>query len=302
VSIYYYPFEMPSNKYVHNMRSILSQIQIVKDFPSPKLFYKLFFEKDKDILFLNWVEDFSLRKNIFYYIIWVFYMFLARILFKKIVWVKHNIVPHDSSKSLRFKFMCWVLNKISDVKIAHKPMQDYIFLPHPKYESNYDLLNKKRDIEYLFFGAIKPYKNLVTLLNTWPQETSLCIRGYCNNETLEHEIRDLILTRRLNVSFVNKYITDEELELLLYRTKFVLIPHMDEKMIVSGTFYHAASLGANIVVLNSSFGNFLKDNFKFVSNLNESERQYFEPSLVISDLDNKCSDKVILDVLKKVLI
>lgn len=302
MSVYYYPFEMPSNKYVNNMKKIISNMHAVKEFPSPRFFYKIIFKKDRDVLFLNWVEDFSLRNNIFYFVFWLFYMLLARILFKKIIWVKHNFVPHDKSKFFQFKFMCWILNTICDVKICHKPMPGYTYLPHPKYDSNNDFLKKERDIEYLFFGVIKPYKGLVSLLKSWSVGTSLHIRGSCNDEVLEHEIRHIILTRRLNVNFINKYITDEELDDLLYRAKFVLIPHMDEKMIVSGTFYHAASCGANIVVTNSSFGDYLKENFKFVSGLISCNRQYIEPSSVISELNDKCSDNVILDILKKVLI
>ena len=57
----------------------------------------------------------------------------------------------------------------------------------------------------------------------------------------------------MNVIVKDGFVNDEDLENLLLETTHVLLPHEDNAMISSGSFYHAISYGCNIISVESDF-------------------------------------------------
>jgi hypothetical protein len=220
-------------------------------------------------------------------------------LFKKIVWIRHNFRPHNHDNLKRYKFMCFFLNKISNLKITHRPIIGYGYLPHPTYPNHTPLTsNAKREIDYLYFGAIKRYKGIPNLLLNWPKDKKLFIRGACEDNFLDEEILSIVKKRNLVVDYKNVFLTKSELDTLLLKTKVVVLPHLDNSMIVSGAFYHAASFGANIMLRNSDFYKYLTEKFSFVHNLDDFSGKIIKPSEVVRELDLECGDKSVLFHLK----
>jgi beta-1,4-mannosyltransferase len=299
MSVFFFPFESSTNNYLENMQTIVKSETKVEEFPSPKKIWKLFTLKERDVLVLNWVEDGVSQRQFFYVFLWCLHLLIARLIFKKIIWVRHNFEPHTHNNLKKYKFMCSLLNKISNLKITHRPVTSYDYLPHPTYSSNVTLISdEKRDIDYLYFGIIKRYKGLTNLLSTWPKAKKLFIRGLCEDKILNDEILSIVKKRNLNVDYTNVFLTNSELNVLLSKTKVVVLPHLENKMIVSGAFYHAASFGANVMLRDGVFFKHLAAKFSFVHHLNNFDVVLSKPSEVAKDLEIECGNKSILFHLK----
>src|SRR5690606_3913275 len=112
---------------------------------------------------------------------------------------------------------------------------------------------EQRSIDYLFFGTIKPYKQVEELLEYWPAGRTLNILGYCADQHYSSYLNGIILRRKLAVNWQNEYVDEQELNYALAHTRYVIMPHEDDSMISSGTFYHAASYGTNFLCFPSKF-------------------------------------------------
>jgi hypothetical protein len=304
MSVFLFPFESLDNNYLENIKSIINSKSNVEKFPSYQKFWTLFSLKEKDVLVLSWVEDGASQYRLLF---WCIHLLVARLLFKKIVWIRHNFRPHRHNNLKKYKFMCFFLDKICHLKMTHRPIKGYGYLPHPTYVNDTNLaLNAARDIDYLYFGIIKRYKGITDLLLTWPKEKKLAIRGLCEDKLLNEEILSIVKERDLDVDYINGFLTNTELDTLLSKTKVVVLPHLDNRMIVSGSFYHAASFGANVMLRDGDFFNYLVQKFPFVSTLGDFSREMTAPLEIVKMLEIECGDKAIslklkgFDILKEV--
>ncbi|MEI9988014.1 MAG: glycosyltransferase [Aliidongia sp.] len=181
---------------------------------------------------------------------------------------------------------------LTTATITHRPVLDgqSAIVPHPLYFDG-ELPASTRDNEFLYFGMISRYKGLDRLLATWPKERRLVLAGAVREPGLEAQLNRLIEKRGLDVDIVTRFLPDAELEALLLRTKFVVLPHRDETAIVTGSFYHAASFGANILVRNGDFGRSVQEKFSFVTlfeddNIGEAlaRARYVEAKDVVAEI------------------
>ncbi|WP_338456133.1 hypothetical protein [uncultured Alteromonas sp.] len=220
---------------------------------------------------LNWVEDQPYRKDIGKlkaFLITVKFLVLICIspLFSsKRVWIKHNFKPHNSAGNLLYyNIICAFLNFFKFEKVYLESYLGGESIIHPLYLTDEELSIKVNDVDSylntkskskkaLFFGAVKKYKGLHTLLEDWPPEIELTIRGKCGDLEYASDLMQIIKRRKLNATWINGFVTDSELKSLLECSDFVILPHEDESMISSGTFYHAISYGCNILTKRSQF-------------------------------------------------
>jgi len=179
-----------------------------------------------------------------------------------VIWVRHNFKPHNAKGSRkRYNFILFLYKTLGITEVS---LEDYYSTPsltHPLYISNQEIQKKidepsndKLKYDVIFFGTIKRYKNLHNLLQDWPASIEIKIAGRCADTEYKAELLEIIKYRKLNVIWEEKFLSDEELNELLEQSRFVLLPHADETMISSGTFYHAISYGCNILVTESKFG------------------------------------------------
>lgn len=235
----------------------------------------LFTHPKKSIVILNWVEDRvygrSYKTAVQYFFKMIMLVIFSKIFAKKVVWVKHNFKPHNSAGSTkRFDFLCrlYALMGIPPVSL-----EEYFSSPslvHPLYKSDSEFITSstgnesENTIDILFFGGIKPYKNLDKVLCEWPASLSLKIAGKCSDPSYARILEKIIHERCLNVDWDNRFLSSDELNELLRRSKFVLLPHSDGTMISSGSFYHAIGEGCNILVNASQFGSLKSEQHSFV--------------------------------------
>lgn len=295
MAVYYFPYKSSLNKYLENMQNIINKKMEVEELPGPKAFFKLFFLKKRDLLILNWVEDSVSKRDVGSIVFFCIHLLITRVLFNKVIWVRHNFQAHDHDNHKRYTFMCFFLNKICNLKVTHRPILGYEYLPHPTYV-NKQLITvaPKRKIDYLYFGIIKRYKGLTDLLSEWPADKELFIRGLCSDNVLEQEILSIIKNRNLLVDYKNEFITNSKLDSLLLRTKVVVLPHLNNKMIVSGAFYHAASFGVNVMLRDGGFYKYLKEKFTFVHPLGSFDGTVVNSFQVVRELESECGEQSIL--------
>lgn len=215
-------------------------------------------------LVLNWVEDKpygSKLNNLESFIAFIKCLGLVvagAAFFSKKISIKHNFKPHNiTGKGFYFNVLRNLMIKLG-YRLVSLEEHDGGGLVHPLYlddeameraveDKNNELLN------YVFFGAVKPYKGLDLILNSWPNDKCLKIFGKCDDEKYENELRHIITKRNLKVTWNNTFLPIQDLNRVLGDADFVLMNHLDNTMISSGSFYHAISFGCNIIAAPSKF-------------------------------------------------
>ena len=244
--------------------------------PTDLTFIKyLLIHPKKAIVILNWVEDRvygrSYKTTVQYFFKMILLVVFSKICAKKVIWIKHNFRPHNSKGSTkRFDFLCKLYSQLNIPPIS---LESYFASPsliHPLYKSNNELIEdvkateQESTIDVLFFGGIKPYKNLDKVLLDWPSSIPLKIAGKCSDSTYTEMLEKIIEERSLNVDWDNRFLSSDELNEMLRASKFVLLPHSDNTMISSGSFYHAIGEGCNVLVNASLFGKVKSEQHSFV--------------------------------------
>lgn len=254
-------------------------------------------------IIVNWLEDrpygsnFSFRVKITTTIKCLAIIIFGAFFCSKRVWIKHNFKPHNSNGSFRcYKFISATLRTLKYRKLTlEKYAGGGMF--HPLYCPD-DILRKKsidlntQKFEYLIFGAVKKYKGIHNILLFWPSDKSLKILGKCSSKSYRDEILSIIKNRELQVEWRDEYLSDEDLNYEISKAHFVVISHLDNTMISSGTFYHAVSYGCNIISLKSSFSIQKKKEHEFVHLLTDKEKDFdeFESDFV----EKECVKKQVL--------
>jgi len=297
--IFYFPENAGRNKYITNSINIWKKCGY--HVMPLNMAFNYVFEPNKTVI-LNWLEDVpSSAKNKFLVMLkCLFTIIFCAVFFKKIIYVKHNFEPHNCeqiSSKLYFYFLSKMLELFATSIVTHRPCENLEtkYINHPMYKlpENYHA-TATRDIEFSWVGKIMKYKGLDTLLLTWPKNRNLIISGKCDDADYAVLLNNIIKDRRLHVEWNNVDLSDLDLERLLLKTKYLILSHVQNSVIVSGMFYHAASLGCNILLSSGDFSNFCAKNFSF-ANFLESELRFVEHDLVIQEMKNKCSDNVLAE-------
>ncbi|CAA6691133.1 MULTISPECIES: glycosyltransferase family 4 protein [unclassified Lentimonas] len=164
----------------------------------------------------------------------------------------HNLFDHDSSKwknllSLQaLKHASGFICHSPSIKaeLAEQfPAVPRLFYPHPIYDQF-----TKRDasptnattIQLLFFGLVRPYKGLDTLiaaLESYPRKAHLTVAGEWWGEQTELLARCKSLKQQGRLTLLNHYIDDQTAEQLFAECHCVVLPY--KKATNSGVLAHA---------------------------------------------------------------
>lgn len=295
-TLYIFPNQLSSNKYIEINKSILSEAFNIKGLSLYSIgkYFTNFSEVRSSIAVLNWFED-NGSKSIRHFFVYTVFLMAIKILFGKIVWVRHNFNPHSGSK-IYYKIIVFFLSILSDEKVTHRKIEGYKEVPHPLYPVECDTESSERVIEYLCFGKVSRYKGIVELLKVWDPQNSLVLAGSCKDDELLDDINSIISSRGIDVQFINQFICDSELDKLLSKTKTVILPHTSQSMIVSGAFYHAISYGVNVIVRDDDFYSFCSERMKSVYRLESiNNRVIYTEKDVRSEAVNHFGDNVVRD-------
>ena len=253
-------------------------------------------------LIMSWVEDQPYRSTATRFRAFLITLkfslliVLSPIFSSNRIWIRHNFKPHNAKGNLfYYKLLCNLFKLFKFKEVFLEQYMGSNFIPHPLYIDDVAAESRKyitpntkpTHFNILFFGAIKKYKPIDQLLRIWPKELAIEIKGRCTDKDYEQEISKIIRERKLNARWDNKFLSNNELDSALSDADFVILPHEDNSMISSGTFYHALSFGCNIIANHSQFAVDKAQCHDFVSISNFSElnhnllSQIFRPKKIV---------------------
>ncbi len=264
------PFDNQQNKYLHNFRQQLTAagfaVVTADDLWSLKY---LLPGRQPRYLFLNWFEDRLIRSHDrsqwLRWAIGLYKLVAAKLQRAKIVWVRHNYRPHtqdtpDWVVNLAYKLLSVVSSHVVVHSEYYASATGYFYVPHPLYEPS----NEVADAEFTnqlddaperiaVLGQMRPNKGLDAMLQSWPRDVPLLIAGEPTDTSIADNLQTLATQYQLDVRFILSRLTSAQFDAVLTRCRAVYIANPDQTMIVSGVFFHAASLGSPVVMNESAF-------------------------------------------------
>ncbi|MCG6267267.1 hypothetical protein [Vibrio furnissii] len=302
MDIYYFPTTSGGNKYLDlqvNIWNMLSEkcLPIVK---KPTL--NIFSRKNRVAIF-NWLEDIpsGSKYPIVSFIQCLAIFFYARVFFHRCIYVKHNLSPHSGNARVYYSILSFLQEKFFDATVTHRDdiSIKYKYIEHPMYPMNISL---EKNIEYGVYGRISRYKGISDLLDCWDKDKKLVIAGKCDDPILDDEITHKIINLGLDVDYKNVDLSEDKLDDYLARTKVIILSHNDKSAIVSGMFYHAASFGCNVIIRDSSLGEYCSRKFSFCNLLSSlDDVDLVKENRVIEETTLCCSNEVILKSWREIL-
>jgi len=290
VKIYFYPrikykAKATPNPYIIDFISSLSLRNIVANRYNNKIgipdLYKYLFKVD--IYLFNWIENLSLRRfGKLQVVVFCVFLFIAKILKKKIVWVLHNKYSHNESKNRWIDYMFKTMEKHSDLIITHSHdginfikdqypqcLAKVLCFIHPVKK----VLRKPLDIEtkydFLIWGVILPYKGILEFLqyvNDTVEMSSfkILIVGKCPDKEYKSKLNCYLSE---NIIHFDKYYNLEEIASFANQSRFTLFTYKPESVLSSGSLMD--SIGMDSVIIGSNIGVF-KDlsSYNFVNTYN----------------------------------
>ena len=196
----------------------------------------------------------------------------------KIVWMVHNLKPHDAGrrKLLVWKLYSHAIARLVDGFIALSPGTlpliasafpfrkriRSVAVRHPAYPAT-DVEEKHRarinwgvrasPLVLAFVGSVRRYKGLealITAVRALPAQCSVVAGGRCDDSGLRKELNELA-AGVLNVDLRPHRLAEAEFEGLVSSADYVVLPFHD--MLHSGSVIHALSLGRPVLTIRSPY-------------------------------------------------
>ena len=205
-----------------------------------------------DIYILNWLENIAFHRfGWLQYVISLLALYVIILRRKKIVWVFHNITPHQGHDNYTRKFYR-LLFRHANLIVAHsKEAKLYaskvargkvLYECHPivPFEvcsvptNQYDLL---------IWGTIDPYKGVVEFISSHEVRASglrVMIIGKCKDANLEDRINSLT---NEHIHFENRRVSFDEIASLVKNSRYVVFPYVGESISSSGVLIDTIVLG-----------------------------------------------------------
>lgn len=224
-----------------------------------------------DVVHLHWPELLlrhpvswkrALRKALFALI----YLRLA-LTGKPVVETVHNVSPHEVGSA----YERWILKALSRrtgawITLNSLPMDRpglTVQIPHGHYLDWFDGCPRAemRPGRYLYFGLIRPYKNVSGLIDAFleldDREASLRIIGACADPEVEAKVAQIDRAAPIQAEFT--FVPDDQMALEVTSAELVVLPYRD--FYNSGAALLALSLGRPIVIPRTSASVLLQEEF-----------------------------------------
>jgi beta-1,4-mannosyltransferase len=230
----------------------------------------------RNLMLFHWLETRPFQLNGANHVISIkglvefcIYALLMAVSRAKVVYFVHNHGVHDTTgfkKSLSMK-MINMLRALADVRVVHDPSycEKYKanYLPHPLYWDDWDTSETQapprqpdntQKFSFGMLGAVRPYKDIHTILHDWPHDLTLTIRGRATS-VYEAEIRRIIKTKQLEhvVDFQPRFLSESEFLESLTAIEALILGHVEKSMLVSGAFFEAIGRVPMIFARTSPF-------------------------------------------------
>jgi beta-1,4-mannosyltransferase len=267
--VYVLPASHSTNQYSANLRRNLTLAGCEVRSAADIWKFKAWRNREPQVIFLSWFEDRLLRRaerpRAIEALIWIYKLVAILLQRVSIVWIKHNYRTHGqdvpdwfANKVLQSLQWASVATVVHSQRVADE--NGWFYLPHPLYdistsppsdEFTSELGGINQRIAVL--GQIRESKGLDTLLLQWPRSQPMILAGKPSNPTYQSRLVQIIQDRDLDVTTIFRDLSQAEFDSILRQCQAIYIANPNGTMVVSGVFYHAASLGTPVIMTPSAF-------------------------------------------------
>ena len=200
------------------------------------------------IIHFNWIENLdtsSVVRHYFSFLKKTCILLFLKIFRKKIIWTMHNKISHKHKNHLLDLLMMKICIVLSNKIIIHSNMSKQIlavyhkningckifYIPHGNYLPDikyYNIKNPDNKIVFLFFGLIKPYKNIEILIEIFNNQDTftginyeLMITGTSVSNEYISRLNHLI---KKNIKLQHEFLSDDALNDLIQKSDIVVLP------------------------------------------------------------------------------
>ncbi len=269
---YIYPYLKPIagggfiNPYIQNFVSSLEAyihfVNVAK-YSKVGLFNLVKYIFKIDFIFLNWIESLPAKKGGKLQTLFFLFIIPFLRLFKiKICWTLHNKIAHSKDHYKIKKYLYIKMLKISDFVLTHSSegvsfakelMPDIdsnkiIYLPHPVIDRT---TSEHKDYKYdiIMWGKLIPHKGIDKFLDFLIKEGkisdyNILVAGRATNATYGEKLESY---NSSNVTVINKYIPQDELDELISTSKVTLFSYKEESVLSSGVLMDAIGYGSIVL-------------------------------------------------------
>lgn len=207
--------------------------------------------------------------------IWFLKLLVAwRLMGKRIVWTAHNLADHEANFPRTQHFFKRRMIGLSRAVLAHSPAcadavaehfaianrKKLHVVPHAHYIDDYpqeasrDEARRRLGVEagdfvYLFVGAIRGYKGVEEMIETFGQMSlagaRLVAAGKAADAATDARVRELA-GRTPGVLYENAFVDSDQMQVYMAAADIVVLPY--RKILTSGTLLLAASFGKAAIV------------------------------------------------------
>ena len=221
-----------------------------------------------DAFFINWIEYLPKQKyGSIQTPAFILFVFIAKLLGKKILWVLHNKYSHtklaqsdgsNTKKKFLFEFMIKQSHLIlthSNAGVAflnekfpkHAHKAKYVIHPVEKLYPVTPKLDKEYDL--LIWGTIHAYKGIIEFLNStsragYLKEIKIAIIGICPDPELKSALNKYLSE---NIIHHDKFFDFKEIAEYANKSRYVLFTYNSDTVLSSGSLMDSICMGASII-------------------------------------------------------
>lgn len=221
---------------------------------------------------LNWYEDINEENQLKAYLILIkkiIVISVLKIANIRIIYTLHNKIAHDGKSQKANLVLKKFLIKQADVisllshrskdyikKIAGNDIDDrkFFYVGHPVYDCILDdrlVLPNNNKMIFLYFGMIRPYKNIELLIKVWKELGLKNARLLIVGKPINEEYRKTIINvaeNNNNIILKLNFIPNEELDRLILQSHVIISPLDITSSMNSGTLIKAMSMGRTVIM------------------------------------------------------
>lgn len=230
-----------------------------------------------DIFIMNWLESICFHQwgKLQYYLARIA-LKIIRLRQKKIVWMFHNIHPHQGENVYTIRIQNFLFAN-ADLIISHSEdaaliAQSHTNIPvyyrcHPVKVFSFDAKENVESCDVFIWGTILPYKGIVeflSYLNDWHSNLKIVIIGECTDNKLAQKINEQC---KENIIYHNRKADFNELASYIKHCKYVVFPYIGDCVSSSGALIDSIVMGATVCGPNQgAFKDLHKDGVALVYN------------------------------------
>lgn len=264
-----------SNEKVNPYNSLLYRELVSQGVEVTEYSHKRALLSQYDVVHFHWPDGYMNKANIFKawqrLIVFAAVLLVLKLKQSKIVWTVHNVAPHDAYRPrLSQQFLNWFTRNcdgfifMSEANHASFRQRypsaanhQWALIPHGHYRNSYspavDQVIAKQQLSIpeknkvlLFFGMIKPYKNIPALMQAFKEAElnnyALVVAGNTDSNELRAQIHSL---KNSNIHLFLEFIPDEKLPLYLGAADYVILPY--KAILNSGALLLALSFNKPVI-------------------------------------------------------